>query len=284
MPGRRLVVEGHPVRAMVPRLVGLVITRFSGYRILAPVSRPSPTGPATRSRAWADQLSPGGRESQAASTCCSLPPARPNGGVPGAGWTLPPDRSHSKVSRTESPNGRGRSPAAFAEAPDTAQKPAVSGTSGIHSGSSAHGWTLWESRETLVHPHRGGVRAGRLRAAVDQLAHRGVWPVRYQVVDAAGPCLGLVQHERRDIARVDQLQAAGRVAGGDHPAARGDPGEPPWQLAEVVVRADDRPGARDEAGAGPVGLLDRQLAAAFVNRQFPEVGRGPRPGLACCAR
>ena len=35
---------------------------------------------------------------------------------PGAAWTSPPDRSHSQVSRTESPNGRGRSPAAFAAA------------------------------------------------------------------------------------------------------------------------------------------------------------------------
>src|SRR5580704_367689 len=77
--------------------------------------------------------------SQAASTCCSLTPARPNGGVPGADWTSPPDRSHAQVSRTESPNGRGRSPAALAEAPDAAQKPAVSGRSGIQSGSSAHG-------------------------------------------------------------------------------------------------------------------------------------------------
>jgi hypothetical protein len=59
--------------------------------------------------------------------------------MPGAAWTSPPDRSHSQVSRTESPDGQGHSPAAFAEVPDTAQKPAVSGTSGIHSGSVAAG-------------------------------------------------------------------------------------------------------------------------------------------------
>jgi hypothetical protein len=35
------------------------------------------------------------------------------------------------------------------------------------------------------------------------------------------------------------------------------------------VRSDDRPGARGEAGARPVGLLDRQFATAFVNGQFP---------------
>ena len=35
------------------------------------------------------------------------------------------------------------------------------------------------------------------------------------------------------------------------------------------------PAARDQAGARPVGLLDRQLAAAFVNGQFPEVCRVP---------
>src|ERR1700722_9229505 len=94
-----------------------------------------------------DQLSAGGGDYQAASTCCSLPLARPNGGVPGAAWTSPPDSSHSQVSRTELPKGRGGSPAAFVEVPDTAQKPAVSGTSGIHSGSSPHGWTPWESRK-----------------------------------------------------------------------------------------------------------------------------------------
>ena len=48
--------------------------------------------------------------------------------MPGAAWTLPPDHSHSQVSQTESPNGRGCSPAAFAEALDTAPEADTAGT------------------------------------------------------------------------------------------------------------------------------------------------------------
>jgi predicted dehydrogenase len=50
-------------------------------------------------RRWHREKAHSGRESQAASTCCSVPLARPSGGVPGAAWTSPPDRSHSQVSR-----------------------------------------------------------------------------------------------------------------------------------------------------------------------------------------
>ena len=62
-------------------------------------------------------------------------------------WTVPPARIHAQVSRTESANGRVRRPAAFADAPETAQNPAVPGIAGIHSGSSAHGCTPWEGRK-----------------------------------------------------------------------------------------------------------------------------------------
>jgi hypothetical protein len=94
----------------------------------------------------------------------------------------------------------------------------------------------------------------------------------------------LVQHEGGEIAHVNQLQAAGGVAGCRHTAARGEPGQPPRQLAQVVVRPHDRTGARDQGIVAPVGLLDRQFAPTFAGTQQVEIGRVPvfvrhaRPG------
>ncbi len=102
-----------------------------------------------RTRRQRSYRATGCRASHAVSSCCSLSPAKTEQRTAGCrpdltsrGQPLP-----GQVSRTESPNGRVCRPAALADMPDTVQKPATSGTSGIQSGSSAHGCTPWENRK-----------------------------------------------------------------------------------------------------------------------------------------
>src|SRR4029079_14465521 len=76
-------------------------------------------------------------------------------------------------------------------------------------------------------------------------------PDRRRAVERAGDtALGEIEHEGREVARVDQLQLALRRRGSGDVSAAGDPLAPPRQPEDVVVRADDaacpdaRPGAR----------------------------------------
>ena len=136
-------------------------------------------------------------------------------------------------------------------------------------------------QELVVDPGEPGVAAGGLDAV-----GRASWPIVVLPVGAvalkvpAVPRSTAVEHERRQVAGVDQLHRYVGVARGEHLAAARDPAQPPGQPADVLVRAEDQPGPRDRR---PVAedLGHRALAAGLQHAVVAVVGARRRDAQGC---
>src|SRR5512133_2954784 len=127
-------------------------------------------------------------------------------------------------------------------------------------------------QDVVGHPVQAGAAAGRLHRRLEHLAHRRAPRWRSAVEGARDALLGEIEHPRREVAGVDELDRAVRVARRHDVAAGRDAPNPPGQAEDVVVRAADEPGAHAGHPPGHGGLGD---ALALGLQRAVVVALGP---------
>src|SRR5579872_5958107 len=133
-------------------------------------------------------------------------------------------------------------------------------------------------------PYQFRIRACHRTARLQQGAEGRPGQRCRDIEDAAEPRRDGIDRESRHVAYVDWLDRATRVARSHDLAAVLDPAQPPWQPADVLIRAEDHPWAKNQSavteyltgGTLAAGLEESVLSRIAARIVRPECGIGVR--------
>lgn len=124
--------------------------------------------------------------------------------------------------------------------------------------------------ERVIHPLKLRIRPGGIDAGLKHAAEGRVTSRRGYIERSGGTRLNAGQSERREIPHVYRLDLTIAVAWGQHPAASGDPGQPPGQPANILARPQDHTWPqhhhRAVEGLGGSALTPRLVRAVLRGR------------------